>query len=149
MMNLANISKAVGCGAVGAGFLTAVHESARRVYRHAPRVDLIGMRAIAKPLKKAGYAVPEDQRLHRLALAGDLVSNSLYYSLALLGSPEKRWRRAFLLGSAAGIGAVVLPPFLGLGQQPSRKFKVTAALTGLWYLSGALVTVAAARRWNY
>ena len=39
---------AIGAGLAGAVALTLVHETARRVIPHAPRVDVIGVRAIAR-----------------------------------------------------------------------------------------------------
>src|SRR5690349_10569171 len=72
---------AVGAGIAGAVALTLVHETARRVIPHAPRVDVIGVRAIARPMRAAGYEPPHYNRLHNIALAGDLAANSAYYSL--------------------------------------------------------------------
>ena len=37
-----DVLTSLGCGAVGAGVLTLLHESARHVVPDAPRVDVVG-----------------------------------------------------------------------------------------------------------
>ena len=50
-------------GACGAVALTAVHQLARRVATEAPRMDVLGERAIARGLQAAGSDVPQDLQL--------------------------------------------------------------------------------------
>jgi hypothetical protein len=133
---------ALGSGLAGAVALTLVHETARRVIPHAPRVDVIGVRAIARPMRAAGYQPPHYNRLHDIALAGEMVSNSAYYSLVGLGDRRHVWRRGALLGLAAGLGAALLPPVMGLGNQPHRKTPFTQILTVAWYFLGGLAAAA-------
>ena len=133
---------ALGGGVAGAVALTLVHETARRVIPHAPRVDVIGVRAISRPLRAAGYEPPRYKHLHRMALAGELASNSAYYSLIGAGDRSHVWRRGAILGLLAGLGAAFLPPVLGLGQQPHRKTPVTQLMTVAWYLLGGLAAAA-------
>lgn len=120
-------------GVVGAVVLTAVHEAARQVIPGAPRVDVIGKRAISRPLRAAGYAPPRGGSLYGIALGAEVVSNSLYYALVAAGDPRKSLRRGLVLGLVGGIGAVALPPLLGLGQQPHRKTPATELMTVAWY----------------
>src|SRR4051812_31304422 len=133
---------ALGSGLAGAAALTLVHETARRFIPHAPRVDVIGVRAIARPMRAAGYRPPHYNRLHNAALAGELVSNSAYYSLIGAGRREHVWRNGMILGLLAGLGAALLPPILGLGNQPHRKAPLTQILTVAWYLLGGLAAAA-------
>jgi hypothetical protein len=135
--------RALGSGIAGAVALTLVHETARRVIPHAPRVDVIGARAIARPMRAAGYRPPHYNRLHSLALAGDLVSNSAYYSLIGAGNRKHIWQRGMILGAIAGFGAALLPPVLGLGQPPRRLTPVTQILTVLWYFIGGIAAAGA------
>ena len=139
--------KALGSGVAGALALTAVHETARRTIPHAPRMDVIGRRAIAKPLVAMGRTPPAGNRLQGAALAGEVISNSLYYSLVGLGSGRGRdvWRKGLLLGLLAGIGAAVLPPVLGLGRQPGHRGWGTHLLTVVWYTIGGITAAAAMR----
>ena len=133
--------KALGSGLAGAVALTLIHETARRLAPEtAPRMDVLGMRAI----QKAALAVDAEPPvpLHEAALVGDIVSNSVYYSLGGAGSREDALRNGAILGLAAGIGAVFLPGPLGLGRQPTDT-PTTQALTVAWYLVGGLAAGAA------
>jgi hypothetical protein len=133
------IESALGGGLAGALSLTLLHEAARRVLPSAPRLDVLGMRALAKSLRAVEQPVPDQNRLHNMALVGDLISNTLYYSLVSLGEGAHARRRGALVGLAAGIGAVVLPGPLGLGRGPSRRTVATQMMTIGWYLAGGLV----------
>ena len=110
-------------------------------------MDTYGRRSIARGLELAGVTPPSKDTLQGLALAGDLVTNSLYYALVGVGSPDpaSALLRGAALGAAAGIGAVVLPPLIGLGSAPSRRTPQTKAMTFAWYLAGGL---AAAGAWS-
>ena len=112
---------ALGSGLVGACTLTLVHEVARRLLPHAPRLDGLGMQALSRSLKAVGQAPPTPTRLHTLALAGDLVTNTLYYSLVGTGDSKHPGLRGALLGGIAGVGAVLVPEPAGLGHQPSAR----------------------------
>ena len=135
--------KALGSGLLGACALTLIHETARRFVDDAPRVDVVGMRAIAKTMRAAGFEPPVP--LHEAALVGDIVSNSFYYSLVGVGSRDDALRNGALLGLAAGLGAVYLPEPLGLGRQPTKDSPQTQVMTVAWYLLGGLVAGAAYR----
>jgi len=133
--------KALGSGLVGAVALTLIHETARRLApESAPRVDVLGMRAIAKTMRAVDAEPPIP--LHEAALVGELVSNTAYYSLVGLGPREDALRNGALLGLAAGLGAVFLPGPLGLGRQPTET-PATQAMTVAWYVAGGLAAAAA------
>jgi hypothetical protein len=106
-------------------------------------MDILGERALARGLRALGVRPPRGRRLHRAALAGDLVANSAYY--ALVASGRRPWLRGALLGGAAGLGAVLLPPVLGLGRAPRGITRRTQALTVAWYLAGGFAAAAASR----
>lgn len=133
--------KALGSGLVGACALTLVHETARRYIDDAPRMDVVGMRALSRGLRAVDIDPPVP--LHEAALVGDIVSNSLYYGLVGLGGPEDGVRNGALLGLAAGVAAVYLPEPLGLGRQPAKNSTETKLLTVAWYLLGGLAAGAA------
>lgn len=121
--------------------LTIVHETMRKFVPDAPRMDVLGMRSISKIMQAADEEPPKDkEELHNWALAGDVVSNSLYYSLA--GTGRDAWWRGAILGAAAGAGAVLLPGPLGLGEEPSNRTTKTQAMTVGYYLLGGLVAAA-------
>jgi len=133
--------KALGSGLVGAFALTLIHETARRFVDDAPRMDVLGMRAIAKTMRAVEVEPPVP--LHEAALVGDIVSNSLYYSLVGAGSSRDAIRNGALLGLAAGLGAVFLPEHLGLGRQPTEDSPQTQLMTVAWYTIGGLAAGAA------
>jgi hypothetical protein len=140
---LSNWGRALAAGACGAATLTAVHQFARRVTDEAPRMDVLGERAIARTLAARGTPVPPQPALHRWALAGDLVANSAYYSLVVCGREPRVWRRAIALGLAAGAGALLLPRPLGLGEAPRSDHMANQVMTVAWYVIGALAAAAA------
>lgn len=133
--------KALGSGLVGACALTLVHEAARRYIDDAPRMDVVGMRALSRGLRAVDIDPPIP--LHEAALVGDIAANSLYYGLVGLGEPKDGVRNGALLGLAAGVAAVYLPEPLGLGRQPAKNSAETDLLTVAWYLLGGLAAGAA------
>ena len=142
-MNDNKFATALLSGLAGAAALTALHETVRRVRTDAPRMDTLGRRAIAGGLGAAGLEAPPQDRLQPVALVGDIVANTLYYSLACLGRPSLA--RGAALGAAAGLGALVLAPLMGLGSRLGSRTPRTAAMTVAWYTAGGLAASATHR----
>src|SRR3954468_21776178 len=95
--------RSLTAGLAGAVALTALHETVRRLRpEDAPRMDVLGMRGLRKLMGKAEAPQPDDDTLFDLTMAGDVLSNGLYYSL--VGGGRHAVRRGLLLGAAAGIG---------------------------------------------
>lgn len=140
------LTQALVSGTAGAIALNILHETARRTIPHAPRMDVIGMRALAQSLRGVDQDVPPQDELFTWTLVGDILSNALYYSLVGLGSKDGIWFRGAALGAAAGVGGAFLPPVLGLGHQPDEETPVTQAMTVAWYLVGGLAAAAVARK---
>ncbi len=137
------ILPSLGSGLIGAIALTVVHETVRRFIPDAPRADILGMRAIEKVMETANAEPPADAELHDWALGGDVVSNTLYYSLIGLAKPENAVLTGAALGLVAGVGAVALPGPMGLGTAPTRRTEATVAMTIGWYMVGGLITAGA------
>jgi hypothetical protein len=133
---------AIGGGLAGACAVTLIHETIKRVVPEPPRMDLLGMNAISKGLKKSGMNMPDEKRLFTIALAGDLFTNALYYSLAGIGKDKNAWLKGSLFGLAAGIGAVMLPGPLGLNASASNRTPATKLMTIGLYVAGGLVATA-------
>jgi hypothetical protein len=138
-------ARALAGGIAGALVLTGLHESARGLLKHPPRMDVIGERALSRSLKALGRRAPRGRRLYRATLAGELLSNSLYYSIVGVASPSRVLRTGLMIGLIAGIGAVLLPPRIGLGHPPGEKPPVTPLLTIAWYTAGGLASAAVTR----
>lgn len=129
---------AFGGGLAGALALTALHQYVKKKDPNAPRMDLLGMEAITKTLKDAGEPVPDENNLYYLTMAGDILSNAVFYSAAGLGK-KQTWLKGALLGLAAGVGAVYLPKPMGLNEEHSTRTPETKTLAILYYLTGGLV----------
>lgn len=141
-----NAESAIEGGITGATTLTILHEIVRALDKDAPRMDELGMQAISKLFEMANIQVPDDDKLFFLSTAGELLSNSLFYSLAGAGAKNNVWLRGILLGLAAGIGAVVLPDKLGLNDQASNRTGKTKFMTVTWYLVGGVVAALVTER---
>ena len=138
-------TSAAAGGISGAVALTLIHETVRRINPKAPRMDLLGMEALAKSLIRFKADVPDEHKLFKITIAGDLLSNAAYYSLAGLGNKRCVILRGALIGFAAGVGAVYLPKPLGLNESPATRTMQTKLMTIALYLSGGLVAAATAK----
>lgn len=136
---------ALGSGLAGAATVTLIHEAIKRVVPNAPRMDLLGMNALSKAIKNAGQNPPPPKKLYAWTMAGDILSNSLYYSLAGVGKGKNALLKGSLLGLAAGLGAVLLPKPLGLNEDYSNKTTSTKVMTIALYLAGGLISAAVLR----
>ena len=131
-------------GASGAAVLTLVHEVGRQLIDDAPRMDVLGKRALVALRRQAGAGEIDASLLHQQTLAGDLVANSFYYSLVGSGSRHGVLARGLALGVLAGVGALVLPRPMGLGDPPSVESPRNRLLTVGYYTLGGLVAAATA-----
>jgi len=128
--------KAIGSGIAGAAVLTLVHETLRQFVPEAPRMERLGMQALEKLLGQFGQPTTQKPNtLYAQTLAGDLLGNSLYYSIA--GASKKPWATGLLAGLTAGVAAVTLPKQLGLEEENANRTPATTAMTiGLYTLGG-------------
>jgi hypothetical protein len=138
-------TRAITAGAAGACATTILHELTRRRTPDAPRADLLGMQALARLLRAAGTAPPAGDALYALTLAGDLASNAAYFGAVVAGPRERAVALGAALGLAAGTGAVLLPPALGLSGATTGRTGATAVLTVALYTAGGLVAGATYR----
>ena len=129
-------------GVAGAAALTLIHETVKKAVPNAPRMDLLGMNAISKGLNAAGIKTPTGNKLYTMALAGDILSNSIYYALAGVGEEKNIWLKSTMLGLAAGVAAVTLSGSLGLEERHSARTVETKLMTVGLYVAGALVATA-------
>lgn len=128
-------------GLAGACAITVLHQVIKSKDNEAPRMDLLGMESLTKVLNKAGVTPPPDNQLYYITMAGDILSNTFYYSLTGIGR-EKTWLKGPALGLAAGIGAVLLPKPMGLNPKHSNYTRQTQLLSVLYYFAGGVVSAA-------
>jgi len=104
---------------------------------HPPRVDIVGMRSVAKLARAAGTEPPG--HLRSTALAGDILSNSLYYSLTGVFGRRNAILTGACIGIAAGVGLLVLSPALGVGNaEVNRTTGTQIAAAGMYFTSGII-----------
>jgi hypothetical protein len=132
-------------GVAGAAVLTIIHESLKKAIPGAPRMDLLGMNAMAKGLRVIGAKTPHERKLYGWSLTGDIISNSIFYSFAGIGKKENAIARGAALGLVAGLGAVLLPKPMGLEQRHSARSLETKLMTVGLYVVGGLVAAAVMR----
>jgi hypothetical protein len=133
------LRNAVG-GLAGACALTLINQGVAKFDKNAPRLDLLGMNAVAKFAKPK---LPVVNSLFPIALGGDLVSNSLYYAMAKGDTKQSTYLRGALLGLGAGLGAITLPQRLGMASGAVSRKPRTKVMTVAWYVIGGLVAAAA------
>jgi len=126
-------------GLAGAVALNVLHESLKNK-RTTPRIDFLGEQALQKTVRYFGGNITDRDDLFNVTLAGDIVSNTLYYSVIPGGKPQHLWIRAVAMGLMAGVGAIKLPEPLGLNPKPVAKTDAIKVMTVGYYVFGALVT---------
>jgi len=141
------VSNALLGGLAGACAVTVLHQLIKKNDPEAPRMDLLGMESLTKLLDKAGIEKPQGQKLYYLTMGGDILSNSIYYSMAGVGNSKTIFKGA-ASGLAAGLGAVFLPKHMGLNEKHSNKTRETQILAVLYYLTGGLVSSAVMKLLN-
>lgn len=135
------MTSAIG-GLAGACALTLINQVVAKIDKEAPRLDLLGMNAVAKFFKSPKSAPLVMQKLLPMSVAGDLVSNTLYYGMAGGRSKNQTLLKGLFLGIGAGLGAVALPKPMGLDETTTNLTRKTQALTLAWYIIGGLVAAA-------
>ncbi|KLT63956.1 hypothetical protein [Pedobacter sp. BMA] len=129
-------------GLAGAVALNLLHEGLKKTGRDMPRIDLLGEEALNDILGTVGGHIKNEKQLYLATLAGDILSNTFYYSLIGAGGKKHIWLKAIFSGLSAGVGATELAKPLGLDETTVARSNKTKVLTIAYYLSGALVTAA-------
>ncbi|WP_316795241.1 hypothetical protein [Pedobacter agri] len=140
------ILKAILAGFAGAAALNILHETVRRFDNDAPRVDLVGEEALIRSMNSLDLEPPKGDNLYAATLAGDIISNGIYYSAIGMAGSKNIYLKGALAGLTAGLGAIKLPEKMGLDDKPVTKTDKTKVLTVAWYLIGGLVTAAVFNR---
>ena len=134
-------------GLAGACAITVLHQVIKNKDDEAPRMDLLGMESLTKLMDKAGIQKPEEEKMYYITMAGDIISNTIYYSLTGLND-KKTWLKGPGLGLAAGLGAVFLPKPMGLNPKHSNHTPQTQLLSVLYYFTGGVVSAAVTKLLN-
>ena len=120
-------------GLGGAIALNLLHEIVRKNCDNVPHINEVGEEALKKMTDSTALEISDPDKLYAATLAGDIVSNTIYYGTTATN-------HNFTSGLAAGVGAIVLPQKLGLNDQPVAENNRKKIITVGYYLFGALVT---------
>lgn len=123
---------ALASGLAGACAVTLMNETIRQFDEEAPRLDLLGMRALAD-------LISPDDNLRAKAMAGDIATNTLYYSIVAASPAAQAPICGATLGLGAGIGAVLLPGPLGYGDDTTNRSTKARVLSVVYYTTAGLL----------
>ncbi|WP_294217769.1 hypothetical protein [uncultured Chryseobacterium sp.] len=126
--------KKILAGLGGAIALNLLHETIRKNFNNVPEVNKVGEEALNKALDKADMKITNPDQLYAATLAGDVISNGIYYATTATSSFN------IASGLLAGIGAVALPKKMGLDDDPVAETTEKKVMTVAYYLFGAVVT---------
>lgn len=132
--------KFLATGLAGSTALTGIHQALRHT-KGAPRVDLLGEQAVRKIAGNKSNL--SHNQAYYSALAGDIVTNSLYYSI--IAQSKRPILTGVLLGAAAGAMAVFAPDILGLNKDYVRSDNRKMAMTAGYYTAAGLIAGVAAK----
>lgn len=104
-------------GLVGAAAVTGLNYLGQRITSYAPHLDKLGEKAVRKSSKAVTGTKPDETTVQATALGGELISNSMVYSLAGVGRSKRPELRGVLAGVGMGAAVVLLAPLLGLGNR--------------------------------
>lgn len=120
-------------GLGGAIALNLLHEVIRKNCDNVPHINELGEEALQKVTDDTALEISDPDKLYAATLAGDIVSNAIYYGTTATN-------HNFTSGLAAGIGAIVLPKKMGLDDSPVAENNTKKIMTVGYYLFGAIVT---------
>jgi len=121
-------------GLGGAIALNLLHEVVRNNFSNVPEVNKVGEEALNKALDTVDMKITNHDQLYAATLAGDVVSNAVYYATTATSGFN------IASGITAGLGAVMLPKKMGLDDAPVAETTQKKLLTVGYYLFGAVVT---------
>lgn len=120
-------------GLGGAIALNILHEVVRKNCKNVPHVNEVGEEALEKMTAGTLVEIKDANQLYAATLAGDILSNSVYYATTAT-------THNFASGLLAGVGAIALPQKLGLNSEPVAGTNQKKVMTVAYYLFGAIVT---------
>lgn len=126
--------KKILAGLGGAIALNLLHEIIRNNFDNVPEVNKVGEEALNKALETVDQKITDQDQLYAATLAGDVISNGLYYATTATSGFN------LVSGVAAGVGAVMLPKKMGLDDSPVAETTQKKLMTVGYYLFGAIVT---------
>ena len=130
---------AITGGFAGACALTLLHQAIKKADADAPHVDELGMEALSNGLEDLDIDAPKGSALYKWTLTGDIIANTMYYSLGAVGNTKGAPTRTAVLGLLGGLGAVYLPEPMHLTKEFTNRTPRTKFLTVGLYTIGGIV----------
>lgn len=124
--------KRIVAGLGGAIALNVLHQFVKNNYQNVPDFNEVEEEAIDKSLEKINLQVKDHNKLYNATVAGDIVTNALYYTFT-------PFKMNSIIGALGGLGAMVLPKKLGLDNTPIAGTDKKKMITMGYYIFGALV----------
>jgi hypothetical protein len=137
--NELTLPERAGSGLLGAATLTLVNEIGHRLMSESPRLDVLGMRALVRGYRAADEAPPRGPAIPLMALAGDLLANTVLYGLMVR---RRSVARGALLGAAAGAAAAIVGRFLGMNRRTGYHWGRELAMVGFHGAAGVAAALA-------
>lgn len=126
--------KKIIAGLGGAIALNLLHETIRKNFDDVPQINKVGEEALNKALDKVEVKITDQDKLYAATLAGDVISNGIYYATTATTGFN------IASGVAMGLGAVILPQKMGLDDAPVAETTQKKVMTVAYYLFGSIVT---------
>lgn len=136
-----SIIKYIVTGLAGSTALTGVHQTLRNV-KGTPRVDLLGEQALQKALSN-GEPHLDHKTAYYGSLAGDILSNSLFYSTIV--KAKSPVLTGAIVGTAIGMTTLISPDLFGLNKDYVKSSKTKALTTVGYYVLGGIAAGITAR----
>nr|WP_314498800.1 hypothetical protein [uncultured Chryseobacterium sp.] len=125
--------KKILAGLGGAIALNILHETIRKNFDNVPHINELGEEALLKMTDHTPLNITGENSLYAATLAGDIISNGLYYATTATN-------HNFTSGLLAGVGAIALPNKMGLDDTPVAENNKKKIMTVGYYVFGAWVT---------
>ena len=140
------VLSSIAGGLAAAIAVNLLHEIIKRYDPDAPRLDHMAMDAMSKGFKIADESVPAKKNLYKYSLVGDMISNTMFFSMAGgKGGVKKALSKGLIIGLTGGFGAVFGPKPLGLKSEATNKTHRTQVIAVAYYLVGGLVAAGVAK----
>jgi hypothetical protein len=136
------MNRALLNGFIGAAALTAAHTVVKRLVPDAPRLDRLGVAGTKKLCQAVGLDLPS---AHNLAVVGDLVANTVFFSQVGTRGGLGAWIKGVLLGCSMAGGAVKGAQSLEVEGETHLDANRNQILTVGLYLLGGLAAAGAAQ----
>ncbi len=135
---MATKSQSLLGGLIGSLVVNGLAESIRKASPITPRLDEFGQRAMNKGLMAVGAGPLRGNKRYWTALAGDVLLNTLVFSLAGAGKERRAIPQGLGLGALMGAAMLLSAKPLGIDPDTTGSNAKEKGMTMAYYLLGGL-----------